>query len=155
MLSQGSSPTALRRLLEDRRGVTALEFGFVGLIFFTMLLGAVEIGRYQFTVQSLHEFSAAAARVALINANQVAAQQASGTTTASRMADSAIKAAVITPTNPTPLLTPASLMLTSSWVTNAGGVQTVTVTVSYPFRFVAPLLPGGVLTLTDRSALSF
>jgi Flp pilus assembly protein TadG len=155
MSSHAFSRTALPRLLEDRRGVTALEFGFVGMIFLTLLLGAVELGRYQFTVQSLREFSAAAARTALINANQVAALQASGSTTASRMADSAIKAAVITPTNPTPLLTPASLTLTSAWATNASGVQTVTVTVSYPFRFVAPLLPGGALTLTDRSALSF
>ena len=153
MSSPGCRRAALCRLYQDRRGVTAVEFGLVGFIFFTLLLGTVELGRYQFTVQSLREFSAAAARVAMINANQLAAQQ--GGNGASAMSDSAIKAAVLTPTNPTPLLTPGSLTLTSTVTTSAGGVTTVTINVSYPFRFVAPLLPGGPLTLTDRSALSY
>ena len=140
---RGFNRAALRRLFHDRRGVTAVEFGFVGLIFFMLLLGAVDLGRYQFTAQSLREIAAIAARAALINGN----------TQASPMSDSALKASVTTPTNPTPFLNPALLTLTTTRTTN-GGLNTVTVTVTYPFEFVAPVL-SGPRPLTEVAAIQY
>src|SRR3954447_12334315 len=94
------------RLLNDRSGAVAVEFGIVGLVFFILLLGAVDLGRYQITMQSLRDISAEAARVALLDRAQVASVIGSGGT-ATNKSDTALKAAVTSPTNVTPFLAPA------------------------------------------------
>jgi len=154
VLLLASCRAALRRLFADRRGTTAIEFGFVGLIFFTLLLGAVDIGRYQFTVQSLRDISAEAARAALIDADNVAGQIANGTA-ATTETDAALKTAVTSPANLTPFLTPSKLTLVTARATAANGVTTITVTATYPFQFVAPVLSGAPLTLSDSTAVSY
>src|SRR4051812_1802227 len=73
MWLRDSNRAARRRLIHDRRGVTAVEFGFVAFIFFVLLLGTVDLGRYQFTQQSLRDIVAEAARAGLITINQALA----------------------------------------------------------------------------------
>jgi Flp pilus assembly protein TadG len=133
--------------------VTAIEFGFVGFIFFVLMLGAVDLARYQFTRQSLHDIAGEAARAALINASSVTSQQASGVS-ASFWSNSALKSAVTSP-NLTPFLDPASLIVSTALVTSTSGVNTITVTVTYPFQFIGPLLPTPRLTLSDSAAISY
>jgi Flp pilus assembly protein TadG len=145
---------SLRGVGASTRGSVVVEFAMVGFIFFVLLLGAVDIGRYQITVQSLHDVTAEAARVALLHAGQTTASDAqNGTSTTPLMSNAALKAAVTAP-NLTPFLTPASLIVTSA-LTSPNGVATITVTATYPFTFLAPLLPGGASTLTDSVSLSY
>jgi Flp pilus assembly protein TadG len=136
------------------RGSVVVEFAMIGFIFFALLLGAVDLGRYQITVQSLHDVTAEAARVALLHAGQATASNGqNGTSATTLMTGAALKAAV-TASNPTPFLAPASLNVTSA-LTSPNGVATITVTATYPFTFLAPLLPGGASTLTDSVSLSY
>jgi Flp pilus assembly protein TadG len=145
----------LRAFAGSKRGAVAVEFAMIGLVFFVLLMGAVDVGRYQITVQSLHDISAEAARVALLFAGQTESANArNGTTTSTLMSGAALKAAVTSPSNLTPFLAPASLIITST-LTTPNGVSTITVTATYPFAFLAPLLPGGNRTLTDSVALSY
>ena len=158
MLWSASSRAPLARLLADRRGVTAVEFGFVGLVFFTMLLGAVDLGRFQITQQSLRSIAAEAARVALIAADKALAANPTGTPANACVtlpSGASLRTSVTTPTNLTPFLAPGSLTLAPSCVVSASGVRTVTVTASYPFQFVAPLLSVGLASLTTSAALSY
>lgn len=152
----GSSSMALR-CLRDRRGVTAIEFGFVGLAFFALLLGAVDFGRYQFTRESLRDSAAEAARVALITMNQALAQNPTGTPACP--SGDTLRTAVTSPSNLTPMLNPNLLDYTSTpptCTTNAStGVRTVTVTVYYPFQFVAPFMPRQTPRLSTTAALSY
>src|SRR4051812_30441168 len=142
------------RVLSDRSGAVAVEFGIIGLVFFILLLGAVDLGRYQITLQSLRDISAGASRVALLDRGQVASVVGAGGS-ATNKSDTALKAAVTSPTNLTPFLPPASLTIVTSEPTSLTGVRTITVTATYPFSFLAPLLPGGPITLSDSTALSY
>ena len=148
--------TRLRPVGNDTRGGVAVEFALTGFAFFTLLLGAVDVARYQITVQSLHDISAEAARVALLYAANTSATNAqNGTSATPLMSGAALKAAVTSPTNLTPFLVPASLTVTSVSSPSASGVQTITVTASYPFAFIAPLLLGANQTLSQSSAVSY
>ena len=156
MWSFASIRTLLRRIGNDARGGVAVEFAMIGLTFFVLLLGAVDIARYQITMQSLDDISAEAARVALVYAGQTSAANAqNGTSNSPLMSGAALKAAVTSPNNLTPFLAPASLTLTTASSTSASGVPTITVTASYPFAFVGPLLPGGNQTLSQSAAISY
>jgi Flp pilus assembly protein TadG len=145
----------LGSLGRDGRGAVAVEFAMIGFTFFVLLLGAVDVARYEITVQSLHDISAEAARVALLYAGKTSATNAqNGTSTTPLMTDAALTLAVTSP-NLTPFLAPASLTLHGVPSTSAGGVPTITVTASYPFAFVGPLLPGGTQTLSQSAAVSY
>lgn len=153
----GFSRAALVRLLADRRGTTAIEFAVVGGIFFTLLLGAVDVGRYQITQQSLRSIAAEAARFALIAADQAMAASPAGISgvCAAVPSSAALKAGVTTPTNLTPFLVPANLTLVGNCVVGAGGARTITITASYPFQFVMPVLPQGLPSRQATSSLSY
>lgn len=43
----------LRRLSRDQRGTAAIEFGLVAPIFFALLLGIVDVGRYMWTLNTV------------------------------------------------------------------------------------------------------
>ena len=66
MSSRASSRRSLRR---DRRGVTAVEFAFVGGAFIMLMLGVIECGRYYITVQSVRLITGEAARKAITQLN--------------------------------------------------------------------------------------
>src|SRR3954466_2893687 len=100
MLLSASAKVMPVRLLSDRSGAVAVEFGIVGLVFFILLLGAVDLGRYQITLQSLRDISAEAARVALLDRGQVASIVRAGGS-ATKKPDTELKEAV-TSANLTP-----------------------------------------------------
>lgn len=43
----------LRRFGRDQRGVAAIEFGMIAPIFFAMLIGLMDIGRYMWTLNTM------------------------------------------------------------------------------------------------------
>ncbi|MDB5316892.1 MAG: pilus assembly protein [Rhodospirillales bacterium] len=135
-----------RGLAGDRRGTVAVEFGLVGLIFITLLLGTVELARYQILRQSLRSMAEEAARTGLIilQGNPCVTLDAT-----------ALKTAVTTPNNPTPMLTPGNLMLTIACpAATSTGVRTVRVTATYPFNVVAPIIPA-LPALTASASLFY
>jgi Flp pilus assembly protein TadG len=58
----------------DEGGVVAVEFAIVGMIFFMLLLGAVDLARYQFIRQSLGSMAQEAARTALLASSAASVQ---------------------------------------------------------------------------------
>ena len=143
------SRLSLGRCRRDRRGSISVEFAISGFAFCLLLLGAIDMGRYQITLQSLRQISEEAARVALVG---VAANATNG---CSAVPSQSTLATTVTSPNRAPMLNPSSLTITASCSTNASNVNTVTVTATYPFTFISPLLPSGQRTLSDRAAISF
>jgi len=123
-------------LLGDRRGATAVEFAIVGGIFITLLIGAVDLARFQIVRQSLRSVVEDAARSALITSSSTAV---SGGGCTALPSGAALRTAITTPTNPYPMLTIASLTLTPTCAVNASSARTITVAASYPFSFVTPI----------------
>lgn len=113
--------TSIRRLVECRRGLTAVEFAIVAPVFLALLFGTADVGRFYFTQQSLREVAALAARQAMVDTT------VSGCTVpATRVGDR------------TPFLIAARLTLcVARSVTN--GTTTLSVTASYPFVGVLPV----------------
>jgi Flp pilus assembly protein TadG len=143
-VSNSANPAAAG-IAGDRRGVVAVEFALVGLIFIMLLLGATELARYQFVQQSLRSMAEEAARRALVTSSATAVL---GGGCQPVLTGASLVSAVTSPTNPTPMLTPGSLTLAAVCATNASGARTITVTASYPFTFVVPFLP----TMSSLSA---
>jgi Flp pilus assembly protein TadG len=109
----------------------------IGSVLLLLLTGAVDLGRYWFTEESLRNAVAGAARIALLDAT-------------------------VTGCNPTafsaatnhPGLRAASLQLCASRAT-ANGVTTVTVTGTYTFSFYAAAFGHGTRTLTDSISFRY
>lgn len=49
-----------------QKGTTTVEFAFIGLVFFTILFGLIEVGRLVFVMNSLVEVTRRAARTAVV-----------------------------------------------------------------------------------------
>jgi Flp pilus assembly protein TadG len=62
----------LRGLLANRAGATTVEFALVGLLFFALILGVIEIGRVLWTYNALHYAVQQAARCASVNTTNCA-----------------------------------------------------------------------------------
>jgi hypothetical protein len=56
----------MRRLLHDRSGATAMEFGIIGVVMFTMMFAIFDLGRYAITLHSLEMLAAETARAEII-----------------------------------------------------------------------------------------
>ena len=150
MSSRVSSRRSLRR---DRRGVTALEFAFVGGAFIMLMLGVIECGRYYFTVQSVRLLTGEVARKAITQLNAgIVNGGGCGSVNGPVLIESL--------TSLTPLLNePVADWPTKSVAvvcpSGAGGVGTVRVDLSYRFNFIVRFLPSGNLTISDSTRLSF
>lgn len=143
-----SASSRLQRLRADRRGVAALEFGLIGAVFFTLMLGGIEVGRYFATQQALHNLMGEALRQW-----QVAIGNTSGVNPASI---SGICSSLPTPSLSTvPLLRVANVSFTGRSCSMAAGIITVTVTINYPYSFYGPLASIAPTTLSETSSLSF
>jgi Flp pilus assembly protein TadG len=64
-----SKRPAMRTLLGDRRGMTAVEFAIVGSLMFTVSFGAIDLGLILWTQGSLQAVAADAARCGAISAS--------------------------------------------------------------------------------------
>ena len=144
------------RVLQDRRGATALEFGLIGLIFIFLLFGIVELGRYYFMLQSARTFTQDVARGALVIANNRLVANGNDTCTG------IVTGGNVTP-SPTTSPTLASLYAKAPFLRSGCTLtpvptvvcspnRRITVTTSCPFTFLVPLpfLPTGSQTITSR-----
>ena len=127
-----------------------VEFALLGLSLCVLLLGAIDVGRYQFTMQSLRLTAATAARIALTAVASNASSACAAMPSNASLQSSTVAA------NPAPMLASGSLNVTASCANaDANGVRKVTVTATYPFKFIAPLLASGTRTLTVTSGMAF
>ena len=125
------------RLLGDRCGVSAIEFGILAPVLFSMLLGGLEFGRMFYVRQGLEGQVEAAARYYMLNPTS---------------ASSAITSYMRTQ----PMLGGSPSLITFSYAdtTPCNSNSSVTCTVitgSYSFSFVAGYLGLGTRTLTATS----
>jgi hypothetical protein len=64
----------LRRLIGDRSGATAMEFGLIGIFVFTLLFGIFDVGRYAIVLHSLQTLADESARQEIICYSPLIAQ---------------------------------------------------------------------------------
>lgn len=55
-----------RRSTRHQQGVAAVEFALVSIVFFTLLLGVMEFGRWMFTLNAANEATRLGARLAVV-----------------------------------------------------------------------------------------
>jgi Flp pilus assembly protein TadG len=149
-------------LWRNQSGTAAVEFALVASIFFTMLFGIVDLGRYLVTLQSLDTLVAATARAMIIScgstnfgklsaACQDPLQNFTGTT--EYPARSTI-APMLYVDNQTPQLSPTSPCTNN--VSPATGGKCV-LTASMPsFTFLLPVWPQSLIaSLAAETTLSY
>jgi len=123
----------LRRVFRDGRGVSAIEFGILAPVLFTLLLGALDFGRMFYIRQGMEYATEQAARYYMLNPS---AAQSSVTQT--------LTAAMVGGMG-------SQLSVSYADTTSCNSKSTLTcttITVTYPFKFVAGILGQANKTLT-------
>lgn len=152
-------PTARR---DARRGQALVEFALVAPIFFMLLLGIVETGRFIFYYETLNNATREGARYAIVNgANTIGCSTgpaAAGTTSCDPAGDDVrdrVRDAAFGVLSP--------LTVTADWCRygelppscsgDNGRGMTVTVGATYTYRILVPLVPLPDITVTAESSL--
>jgi Flp pilus assembly protein TadG len=134
-----NQPTALKKFrrlfsrIKRDDGTVAIEFAIIGLIFFAMLLGSIELGRAMWMRNSVQFAAEEAARWALV-------QAAENSTAVVNFARGRLTGS------------PASATITAPYVTVAG-VRYVVVTVTQVFTPVTTLVSTGIITVTGQARM--
>ena len=122
---------ANRLLRED--GTVAIEFAIVGLLFFALLLGSIEMGRAMWMRNSVQFAAEEAARWALV-------QSAENSTAVVNFARGRLTSS------------PSTATITAPYVT-VSGVRYVVVTITQNFTPITTLVPTGTITMTGRARM--
>jgi hypothetical protein len=124
-----------------------LEFAAVALVLISLLLGAVEIGRYMFTLEALRTAVAEAARAVTVrgSANLIA-----GIAPCSGLSGELVGVDLRAP-----FLNPGALSLTASGCTTSAGITSVTIVLSHPFAFSVPFFGTAPPTMTESAQAVF
>jgi len=121
-----------RRLKDDRRGVSIIEFGIIAPLLLTMSLGTIDMGRMFYVRQSLEYATETAARYYMLNPS-------SGTSAITTYLQNKM---------PTNLGSSVSVSYADTASCNSNSAVTcTTITATYPFNFVAGMLGLGTRTL--------
>jgi TadE-like protein len=127
-------------------GTTSLEMAAVMVAFLTLLLGAMDLGRYLFTVQSIQALVGQAERAGVV-----------GNLLLGSGSSCPLVSSIPTSTlgfTPPPFLDPgATLCVTNNG--NVSAIVTVTVTVTSPFTSFTPGLGSLTGTLTQSAQVSY
>ncbi len=135
-MSPACSRRRRRRL--GRRGATSIEFALISIAFLTLLIGAMDLGRYFLIEHSLRSVVSEALRAALAD------------TTLSGCSAPWTKVGAITP-----MLDPSLITLCVTQNPNTYGKITVTVNVSYTFASISPMLASLNGTISDATVVSY
>lgn len=130
------------RLWRDRRGGAAIEFAFVGPVFITLMLGALELGRMYYVRQSMEYATEQAARYYSLNPSVA-------TTTVTTQLNGFLPGGISNGVT-------VSYADTSNCNGNAN-VKCTTLTVTYPFSYAESFLgfAGKTLTATSQAVRQF
>jgi Flp pilus assembly protein TadG len=127
----------LSRLAENRAGVAAIEFALTISMFMMLTLGIVEIGRYLAAQQSLLSAVHVGGRYAV----------AHDSSSSSPATQSSIQTVI---QNAAAALVASSITATTTFSPNNSADSTVTITATYPWIPLIPLLnlPSATITVT-------
>ena len=152
-------------LHKDQRGSTIIEFAFIAVIFFMMLVGIAAGGHLYFTHNALVEATRRGARYAILQCRQGQSGCTDSGTSVTRIQNAAVYGTDNPGTGATPLvsgLQPSNIDVSYSTGTgNAFGVGSGSVTVkiiNYSYPFVLPLrttsitMPPSRTTMTGENA---
>lgn len=132
--SRASLPARLLRPGDE--GASAVEFGLLFPLMLTAVLGIAEMGRLSYTQAALFFAAQEATRFAIVREGQVSDSEIQAFAS-QRLISLNQGLAVVTATSPVSAVTGTSL---------------ITVQVSYPFRFMLPLVSIDTITLTAQSS---
>ena len=158
---------SLPRLLTKEQGSALVEFAASAILLFTLLFGIIECSRAVYVYHFLANASEEAARYAMVRGASWSSSCTSSTASGCVVGSSTVTSFVqsIAPLG----IVTSNLNVATAWpATNASGSSClpspsappnsvgclVSVTISYPFSFVSPLLPHSVLTLTSSSQVT-
>ena len=143
-----------RRGLNRRRssGQALAEFALVAPLFFLLLLGIVEAGRFIFYYETLNNATREGARYAIVNgANTLGCPTgppAPGTTACGPAGDD-VRARV----RQAAFGVMTGITVNPTWQPDNGRGSTVRVAASYTYRVLAPLVPLPPITISTESSL--
>jgi Flp pilus assembly protein TadG len=145
--SSASARPRRRRFRIGERGTTSLEFALVGGLFVSLLLGAIEIGRYMMTLESVRTATAEAVRQVTIRGSQnMIAGSAACTDLAGPLGSVAARV---------PVLQASLLTVTMSGCATQAGITTVQISVQYPFTFTISLFGATNRPITEAAQAVF
>ncbi|WP_458094600.1 TadE/TadG family type IV pilus assembly protein [Roseomonas sp. WA12] len=131
------------RILRTRRGATAVEFALVGGLLMVFMIGIIEVGRYMITREAVRSVTADAVRLATLRGSANMNSGAAPCQNLSGSLGSAVRGG--------PMLRLADLSVTLSDCATAGGMTSVTVTVTYPFNHLVPRITAGRMLLREQA----
>lgn len=145
-------PAAIRR---DERGQAIVEFAMVGSVALMLLFGIVEIGRAMYTYHLVSNAARIGSRYAIVRGATCSQTSPSGTCQAtSDSIQTYVKS--VSPGIDTSQLTVSTTYGTSdgcSDPTFESNLCLVTVTASYNFKFLVPLVSSAAVTMSSTSKM--
>jgi len=124
----------IKRLAVSRRGATAVEFAMVAPIFIIMVAGVFEMGRAMWIKSSMQYAVEETTRYAIVNTGATTSTLATYASTAYTSSGNSISGATFAATQ-----------------TTTSGVTYISVTGSYSFSVIIPLVPFPDVTLSAKS----
>ena len=136
----------------SERGSALVEFAIASTVALTMIFGIVDFGRGLYTYHLVANAARAGSRYAIVRGQTCTA---SGCPVTATQVQTYVRGLA-------PGIDPNSLTVNTTWpggaaclgaFTNNPGCP-VTVTATYPFRFIVPLLPGFTMSMSSMSQMS-
>ena len=147
-----TGPRSLARRRRSR-GQALVEFALVAPMFFLLLFGIVEAGRFIFYYETLNNATREGARYAIVNGANSIAHRPTGPaapgTTSTDAAGEDVKARV----REAAFGVFSGISVTHTWDPDNGRGSTVTVTATYTYSSLIPIVPLPPITVTAESSL--
>jgi Flp pilus assembly protein TadG len=134
----------------SERGSALVEFAIASTVALTMIFGIIDFGRGLYTYHLVTNAARAGSRYAIVHGSACAV---TGCPASSDDIQTYVRGLA-------PGIDPNSLAVTTTWPGGCIGANTngpgcpVTVTVTYPFRFIVPLLPRFTMSMSSASTMS-
>ena len=154
-LVRGTGSSARHKGRRHGRGQAMVEFALVAPTFFLVLFSIIEFGRYVYTVQILNEAAREGARYAIVHGSESLCPSGPmpGVTAINPCDPSGQNVKNLVVKDAVGVAGMAPIAATVTWpIDNARG-HTVTVTVSYQFRALIPIVPLPPIQVTGASSL--
>jgi Flp pilus assembly protein TadG len=136
----------------SERGSALVEFAIASTVALTMIFGIIDFGRALYTYHLVADAARAGSRYAMVRGSTCAV---AGCPVTSSQVQTYVRGLA-------PGIDASSLTVAAAWPGGATclGASTqnpgcpVTVTVTYPFKFMVPLLPGFTMNMSSASQMS-
>ena len=122
----------------DERGSELVEFGFISILLFTLVLGIMEFGRAMWINDAVAHLAREGARYAIVRGSD--SSDIASTATVEAHVQSLAGGV-------------AGLVVTTTWDPDNDPGSVVQVQVDRPFDSIVPLVPLGAITLTSTSRM--